>query len=299
MAKTSSRISFIKIDEHLPVLFILPGLICLALVILYPLVYNFFISFTNKSIMYEGVSFVGLENFAITFSDRALPATVWRSLIWTFGAVVGQLLVGLIAALALDRVWKARPMIRLMLIIPWAFPTIVMAYSWRFILDGTFGVLNDSLIRLGLIAEPISWISQSGFAMPIVILVAIWSGFPFMMVSIMAAMATVPRELYEAARIDGAGYWQEVRFITFPFIAPVVLSILILRTIWTFNSFDLIFLLTGGGPVDATTTLPIYAFAIGWSRYDVGRMASISIVMIAILAIIIFIYFRLFRARSI
>lgn len=287
-----------KLDELLPVLFIMPGLACLLLVIAYPLLYNIGISFTDKNIIYEGVSYVGLENFQRTFADRQLPGVVIRSLIWTAGSVSGQLLVGLIAALALDRIWTAQGPIRLLLIVPWAFPTIVMVYAWRFMLDGTFGVINDILLRLGLIDHAVSWASQPAFAMPIVILVAIWAGFPFMMVSIMAAMAAIPRDLYEAARIDGATYWEEVRYITLPFIAPIILSVVLLRTIWTFNSFDLIFLMTGGGPVDATTTLPIYAFNTGWVRYDVGRMASISMIMISILIIVMAAYFWAFRRKA-
>ncbi|WP_273729179.1 carbohydrate ABC transporter permease [Brucella gallinifaecis] len=287
-----------KTDGKLPYLFIAPGFLCLCLVIAYPFFYTLLISFTDKNVMYDGTVFVGLDNYKDTFADRTLPATITRSFIWTFGVVLGQLVLGLIAALALNRVWKARTAVRLMLIIPWAFPTIVIAYSWRFILDGTFGVLNDLLLKVGFIAEPVSWISQPTLAMPIAIIVAVWSGFPFMMVSIIAAITTIPDDLFEAARLDGADYWQELRYITLPFIAPVMLSVVILRTIWTFNGFDLLFLLTGGGPVNRTTTLPIYAFSIGWTRYDVGRMAAISMLMIALLGLVILFYFWAFRRRE-
>lgn len=285
-------------DDNLPILFLVPGLLCLALVIVYPIAYNVYAAFTDANLMYPDVNFVGLENFQATLRDPLLGPVVLTSLVWTFGTVGGQLLVGLVAALALDRVVKGRTPIRLMLIVPWAFPTIVMAYSWRFMLDGTFGVINHLLMVLGLIDQPVSWISQPALAMPIVILVSVWHGFPFMTVTILSAMATIPDELYEAARIDGANYWQEVRFVTLPFIAPILLSVLTLRTIWTFNGFDLIFLMTGGGPVEATTTLPIYAFGVGWLRYDVGRMASISLFMILILAAIIAVYFLAFQRKA-
>jgi len=134
--------------------------------------------------------------------------------------------------------------------------------------------------------------------MPAMVLITAWFGFPFMMVAITAALATIPQELYEASKVDGASLWQEFRFVTLPLLRPILGSLVILRTIWLFNNFDFIFLTTGGGPVTATTTLPVYAFQVGWQRFDVGRMAAVSVIMMALLSLILFAYMRMLRARA-
>jgi multiple sugar transport system permease protein len=286
------------IDAHLPQLFLVPGIACLVLVIAYPVLYNLVVSFTDASLVYPGLSFVGLENFQITLSDAAFWTAALRTLQWTVLSVAGQLLLGLCAALALERTLRGRTAFRLVLIVPWAFPAIVMAFGWRFMLDPLYGVANHLLMVVGAIDAPMAPLSQRALAMPIVVLMNIWFGFPFMMVSIIAGLAAIPHELYEAARVDGARLWQEFWYITLPGLWQIISVLVVLRTIWVFNNFEFIFLTTGGGPVDATTTLPIYAFQIGWQRYDLGRMAAIAIVMIALLSLLLALYMRLLRRRD-
>lgn len=287
------------LDARLPQLFLLPGVACLFLVIAYPVVYNLIVSFTDASLMYPGLAFVGLENYQITLGDPTFWNAAFHTLTWTVFSVGGQLLVGLIAALALERVTRGRGLLRLALIVPWAFPAIVMAFGWRFMLDPLYGVANHLMMVTGLIDAPISPLSERALSMPIVILMNIWFGFPFMMVAIIAGLAAIPRELYEAARIDGANWWQEFAYITLPALWRIISVLVILRTIWVFNNFEFIFLTTGGGPVDATTTLPIYAFQVGWQRYDLGRMAAVAIVMIGLLCLLLTLYLRLLRRRDV
>ncbi len=278
------------VDRYLPVLFLLPGFLCLALVIVYPFGFNLWASVTDLNLMYPGAAFLGFENYEKTITDPALWAAARRSLVWTLCSVFGQLFLGLVGALALEQTRRGRAPLRLMLIVPWAFPAIVLAFSWRFMLDAIYGVTNHILMVLGFIAEPVSWLTTPEYAMPAMILINVWFGFPFMMVAIVAALTMIPTELYEAAKIDGANYWDELRHITLPLILPVLGSLVILRTIFVFNNFDFIFLTTGGGPIDVTSTLPVYAYQIGWQRYDLGRMAAISVVMMAILSVMLAVY---------
>lgn len=283
------------LDERLPQLFLLPGLACLSLVIVYPIAYNLVIAFTDTSLVYPDAAFVGLENFSVTLSDAVFWNAAYRTLQWTVLSVLGQMLVGLLAALALERVTRGRAAFRLILIVPWAFPAIVMAFGWRFMLDPLYGVANHLLLIFGWVDAPIAALSQRAFAMPILVLMNVWFGFPFMMVAIVAGLAAIPRELYEAARVDGANWWQELRYVTLPALWQIISVLVVLRTIWVFNNFEFVFLTTGGGPVDATTTLPIYAFQIGWQRYDLGRMAAVAIIMIALLSVLLALYTRLLR----
>ena len=286
------------IDARLPQLFLVPGIVCLILVIAYPVAYNLVVSFTDASLIYPGLTFVGLENFETTLKDPAFWTAALHTLQWTVLSVAGQLLLGLGAALALERISGGRTAFRLALIVPWAFPAIVMAFGWRFMLDPLYGVANHVLMIVGAIDAPMAPLSERPLAMPIVVLMNIWFGFPFMMVSIIAGLATIPHELYEAARVDGARLWQEFWYITLPGLWQIIGVLVVLRTIWVFNNFEFIFLTTGGGPVDATTTLPIYAFQVGWQRYDLGRMAAVAIVMIALLSLLLAIYVRLLRRRD-
>lgn len=286
------------IDRRLPFFFLLPGVVCLTAVLIYPIGYNVAVSFTDMSLIYPGFGFVGLENYVATFTDPGLWNATLRTLEWTFLSVGGQLLIGLIAALALEEVTRGRTVLRLALVVPWAFPAIVMAFAWRFMFDGVYGVMNDLLMRLHLIAQPIAWFSTREWSMPLVSLMNIWFGFPFMMVCIIAGLASIPKELIEAAQIDGANYWQRFRYVTLPSLLPVIGMLVVLRTIFVFNNFDFVFLTTGGGPVDATTTLPIHAFQIGWQRYDLGRMSAVAVAMIALLSLILVFYLRLLRSRE-
>lgn len=286
------------LDARLPQLFLLPGVLCLILVIAYPVAYNLIVSFTDASLMYPGLAFVGLENYQVVLGDWAFWTAARHTLVWTITSVGGQLLVGLVAALALERVTRGRAVLRLALIVPWAFPAIVMAFGWRFMLDPLYGIANHLLMLTGLIAAPIAPLSERALSMPIVVLMNIWFGFPFMMVAIIAGLAAIPRELYEAAKIDGANLRQEFLYVTLPALWRIISVLVILRTIWVFNNFEFIFLTTGGGPVDATTTLPIYAFQVGWQRYDLGRMAAVAIVMIGLLSLLLSLYLQLLRRGS-
>jgi multiple sugar transport system permease protein len=281
------------LDSRLTIVFLVPGLTCLLALTLYPVVYNIVIGFTNRSLLFPDFGFNGVANFQQVLTDPQFWHASVRTLVWTLTSVAGQLMLGLVAALALEKVTRGRTLLRLALIVPWAFPSVVLAYSWRFMLDPLYGVSNHILMMFGLIDAPIAWFGDATWAMPSVVLMNIWFGFPFMMVAIIAGLQAIPRELYEAARVDGASYWQELRFITIPGLFQLIAALVVLRTIWVFNNFEFIFLATGGGPIDVTMTLPLYAFNVGWQQYNIGRMAAVSVIMILLLFAILGFYFRL------
>lgn len=283
------------IDRHYIVLFLLPGFLCLISVIGYPALWNLTASFSDASLLYDNWRFVGLDNFIALIEDASLAVAMLRTLIWTLASVGLQMLVGLVAALCLERVTAGRGILRTVLIVPWAFPAIIMAFCWRFMLDPLYGVGNHILMIAGLIAQPIAWFGEVDTSMLALVVMNVWFGFPFMMIAILAGLQTIPADLYEAARIDGASYRQELLYVTLPGLKGILLTIGTLRAIWVFNNFEFPYLTTGGGPLDATTTLPIYAFKIGWGEYDLGRMAAVSVLMIVLLAVATAFYLKLLR----
>lgn len=286
------------LDRNFAIFFLLPGLVCLVTVVAYPVVWNLIAAFTNASLVYEGWKFIGFENFTYILRDSAFASATWRTIVWTVTSVVLQIIVGLVAAICLEKVTVGRPLLRMALIVPWAFPAIIMSFGWRFILDPTYGVGNFILMSAGLIATPFAWFGETSTAMASLVVMNVWFGFPFMMVTILAGLQTIPKELYEAARVDGASAWHEFRYVTLPGLKSILATVATLRTIWIFNNFEFPYLTTGGGPIDATTTLPIYAFKIGWNEYDLGRMAAVSVLMLFILALTTAFYLRMLRENE-
>ncbi len=289
---------FAAFDRHFQLLFILPGLLCLVGIVAYPVVWNLVAAFTNANLIYEGWRFTGLENFRLVLADAEFVTSTFRTLVWTFVSVALQLLVGLVAALCLEKVTAGRSLLRMALIVPWAFPAIIMAFAWRYMLDASYGVANYFMMVLGLIGMPHAWLGETETAMVALIAMNVWFGFPFMMVAMIAGLQTIPKELYEAARMDGASPWQEFLYVTLPGLKGIVATLATLRTIWIFNNFEFPYLTTGGGPIDATTTLPIYAFKVGWTQYELGRMAAVSVLMLAILTVTTALYLRLLREED-
>ena len=285
-------------DKHFQVLFMLPGLLCLIGIVAYPVIWNLVAAFTNASLIYEGWRFRGFENFSAILADREFAMSAIRTMVWTLASVALQILLGLVAALCLEKIIAGRTMLRMVLIVPWAFPAIIMAFAWRYMLDSTYGVINYLLMLAGLIDAPRAWLGEVDTALPALIVMNVWFGFPFMMVAIIAGLQTIPKELYEAARMDGATLWQEFVHVTLPGLKSIVATLAVLRTIWIFNNFEFPYLTTGGGPIDATTTLPIYAFKIGWTQYELGRMAAVSVLMLIILTITTVLYMWLLREEN-
>lgn len=274
-------------------LFILPTLLVLAVLLLYPVLASIFYSFTSKHLLKPTYGFVGLKNYIKVLKDPSFYSAFWVSIRWTFFSLLGQLLVGFTAALALNRIRRFQGILRTVLIIPWAFPSIVIALSWKWILNGVYGFVPLLLQKIGITESVPQFFSDSSLVFGTLVFINIWFGSPLIMVNVLSALQTVPQDQYEAAQIDGASAWKCFTVITFPHIRNVVGLLVVLRTIWIFNSFDMIFLLTGGGPANMTASLPIYAYNIGWGVKQLGRASAVTVILLVFLLMLCALYFKL------
>ena len=274
-------------------IFVLPAMIVVGLLFIYPFFSSIFFSFTNKNLIMPTYRFVGLDNYKAVLSDPNFFNAFFNSIKWTVFSLAGQVFVGFILALALHRVRRFKKLYRTLLIVPWAFPTIVIAFSWQWILNGVYGYLPNMIVKLGLMDAAPPFLTDTTWAFVCLVFINIWFGAPMIMVNVLSALQTVPQEQFEAAKIDGASSWQVFRYITFPHIKVVVGLLVVLRTVWIFNNFDIIYLITGGGPSNATMTLPIFAYNLGWGTKMLGRASAVTVLLFIFLLAVCFIYFSI------
>lgn len=274
-------------------IFVLPALLVVGALLIYPIFSSLYYSMTTKHLIRLTYDFIGLENYKEVLSDPNFYKAFFTSVLWTAGSLLGQLVIGFTAALAINRVKKGKGIYRTLMIIPWAFPSIVIALSWKWILNGVSGFIPNMLVQLGICDELPQFLSDSGLVFLTLIFINIWFGAPMIMVNVLSALQTIPQDQYEAVQIDGASKLQQFWFITVPHIKVVVGLLVVLRTIWVFNNFDIIYLLTGGGPANATTTVPIYAYNMGWSSKLLGRSSAVTMLLLAFLLLVCAVYFTI------
>ena len=272
-------------------LFVLPAIIIVLALFVYPIISSFYFSFTNKNLIRPTYDFVGLDNYIAVLKDKGFWNAFLNSLKWTIFSLGGQLLVGFTAALALNKVKHLKGFYKTLLIIPWAFPSIVIAFSWQWILNGVYGFLPNILVQLGLCDTAPQFLTDRVVAFVVLVFINIWFGAPMIMVNVLAALQTVPQDQYEAAEIDGAKGWQSFLYITVPHIKVVTGLLVVLRTVWIFNNFDLIYLITGGGPAGATQTVPVYAYDMGWGTKLLGKSSAVTVLLFIFLMVVCVAYF--------
>lgn len=273
-------------------IFVLPAMIVVSVLFVYPFLSSIFYSFTNKNLIMPNWKFVGFDNYIAVINDPSFWLAFFNSILWTVFSLVGQVLVGFTLAMALHRIRHLQWLYKILLIIPWAFPTIVIAFSWQWILNGVYGYLPNMIVKLGLMDIAPHFLSDSTWAFISLVFINVWFGAPLIMVNVLSALQTVPQEQYEAAKIDGANAWQVFRHITLPHIKVVIGLLVVLRTVWVFNNFDIIYLITGGGPANSTMTLPIFAYNMGWGTKMLGRSSAVTVLLFIFLLLICFIYFK-------
>ena len=277
-------------EKSLPYILVSPFIILIGCLILYPLVTNFSLSLVKggKLSFETYTKFLRDPNFLLISKNTA---------IWTVGSIFFQTIVGLSFALLLNQKFKGRTVFRaIIIVLPWATPDVVAAVSWRWMYNDMYGVLNDVLVHLGILRDYLPWLGDPNLAKIGVIIANIWKGFSLSAMFYLAALQTIPPEMYEAAKIDGAGPLNRFRFITIPIVKPIILTTLMLITIWTINYFPLIFIMTGGGPGMATETLVTFAYRVGFRFLDFSLSAVVStITFIIILAISTIYAFFIFR----
>jgi multiple sugar transport system permease protein len=280
----------------LPLLLLAPALILLVGIVAYPIGRAFWLSVHRLEILRPDLSsYVGLENYRSLLQDPVLRVALQNSGMWVAGVVLFQFLGGMIGALILNQRFPGRGIVRGLALIPWATPSVLVALMWTWMLDGNYGLLNDLLVKAGILAQFHPWLAQPWSALPAVILADVWQGVPFFAVMLLAALQAIPEDLFEAARIDGASAWRVLRHITLPLLLPTILITTMLRVIWTANYMDLIMIMTGGGPGYSSLTLPLHAYYIAYKRLDFGYGTTIAIVQVAILATVIVFYLRQLR----
>jgi len=285
------RLSLRRRESLAGILFVLPVLIVVAGVSLFPVLYNIWMSFFAVRLENLGghPPFAGLGNYLRIARDRYFLSSLGLT---CFYSVVSSLLavaLGLVAALALASPFRGRNLCRSLFLFPYIAPVVAVAFVWRWIFAAHGGaVANWTLMQAGLLSQPVSWLSESPFALCIVILFQAWRYFPFAMLLIIARLQAVPRELYEASAIDGAGPVAQFLFVTLPELKPILGVLFLLRVVWTFNKFDDIFLLTGGAA--GTKVLPILTYEYAFKLHRIGQGAASAMYLLAILAVLIVIY---------
>ncbi|MCC7450805.1 MAG: sugar ABC transporter permease [Anaerolineae bacterium] len=279
-----------------PYLFVLPAFVVLGLIVIYPMIYNV-INSTFSTPEYErAAEFIGFKNYEVLLKDPRFYDALRLTLIWTVGCTSLQYIVGLAAALLLNGRLSILRWVRPFYILPWIIPGVTAAMAFRFMYANDVGLINTTLRSLGLgdLARP--WIATPDTAMGAAIVLGVWKGFPYYMIMLLAGLQNIPVELIEAARIDGANYWQVLRRITLPLLAPISSISILLGIIWTSNYFDGIFLLTGGGPARATFTLPIYIYNVGFSVFDLPKASAASVLLLILVTVLASVYLFISQA---
>ena len=266
---------------------ILPALLFLLAIEFVPL-----ISGLKESLYYHSrvlpwlTHFVGLGNFAQAFQDYDVWIALRTSVIMVVGIVGLSYALGLLAGLLLNQKMRLSGVYRALILVPWVVPFVVSFISWQWMLNDQSGIINQILLQVHIIKSPILWLADPNLALLSVIVVGTWQQFPFLMITVLAALTSIPGDVNEAASIDGASRWQTFRYITFPLILPVSIVATLLQAIWTFNNFGLPFVLTGGGPANATTPLILLAYKEAFQHFDIGYGTALAVIsMVLMLAL--------------
>ena len=284
-------------NKRIPYVYILPSCIFLGGVMVYPLAYGFYLSFYDTLLGFPIDRFVGLQNYLELFRLPTFWTYLWQSAVWTLGSLIGGTMLALSAALLMNTTGPEKRLLRSVILTPWLSSSVVIALVWIWMFHGTFGIINDLFAKLGLVnlVNTPLWLSDEKLAMPSVILVNVWKGFPFGAIMYLAALEGIPEELYEAGKIDGTNVWQRFIYITLPSIKASMLMVILFGTIWTFNYFDLIWLMTRGGPLDHTEILATHLYKMAFTNYRIGAACAIGTVMFVLMAVFSYFYIKLYK----
>lgn len=273
---------------------LLPTLLLISFIILYPTISGVLLSFKNYSVFnFNNIQWVGFENFKEIFEDFFYMDVVWNTIKWIFFSVLFQLIFGFILALLMKEPFKGRGIYAGLVFYPWAISGFAIGLIWSWLLNGQFGVINDILMKIGIINEGINFLSDPSLAMFSVILVNVWYGIPFFAIMILAALQSIPTSLYEAAEIDGAGYFTKLFKITIPYIKPTLINTILLRIIWVMNFPDIIYGMTRGGPAGSTEILSVKMINTVFYESNYSKAAAHGVIIVLILLIYTLMYLKL------
>jgi multiple sugar transport system permease protein len=278
-------------DQQGQLKLLLPVLIPVIILSVLPIIRGIYLGFTDYRFGSE-IKFNFLDNYLYMLKDRYFWKSFQAGFIWTMAVTTGQIVLGLGLALLLKEKIKFNAVILVLILVPWAMPPVIRGILWRLIYDTDSGVINYFLTNIGVISQPVTWLNSFDYTMPAIIVTGIWGEMPKAAVFLLAGLKTIPPDLYESAKLDGASSWQEFRNITLPMLKPILASVVSLSFMWNFNAFGSIWVLTQGGP-GGLTRLPMLAAYEEAFRYgNVGYAAAIGNVMVLAISVILFVYLR-------
>jgi multiple sugar transport system permease protein len=284
-------------DRWLTWLFVAPAVLLVSVLMYYPMVGTVIESLFSTSFINPNPKFVGLEAYRKILGSDEFATVVRNSLFWTFFVVLLQNVIGFFAALLLDQRLPGQGVMRALVLLPWVLPGVVAAILWRFMYDPQLGLVNSVLLSAGFVDRGVAWLAEPSIAMSSAVVAAVWKGFPFSCVVYLAALQTIDREQIEAATIDGAGPVRRLIDVVLPGMREVIVINFLLTTILTFNYFDMIWVLTRGGPQNATHIFPTKIYELGFGQFRFGEAAVYGVFSILVLALILTIYY-LVQSRS-
>ena len=279
--------------------FLAPGLILFSVFTAFALLFAFYLTFHEWSIIQPDKPFVGLQNYRDMVHDEKFRNSVVNTVYFTGVSVPAGMAIGLAIALLLNQPLRFRSLLRTMYFLPVVTPFVVVAIIWKWLYNGDFGLFNYYLLKTHLIHDPLLWLSDKNLAMPAVILMTVWTSVGFSMVVYLAGLQSIPEELYEAARVDGAGPFARFRHITLPMLRPTTLFLLVIGIIGSFQVFTQIFVMTSGGPVDRTTTMVFYIYQSAFKFYEMGYASTLAFALFAMLLVFTALQLRLYRKEGV
>jgi len=304
-AKKSNRrlwinrvLSFDVSDPILALIMVVPTMLIILVFAIFPLLQGFYASFFQIEPATLEMQFNGIENYLWLLKQPLFWESLWRSFLWVSITSIFQLILGIGIALLLHQELKGRNLARGLVLFPYLIPAVVISLTWRFILDPTMGIFNKLLLDIGLLKEPIALLSNPETALLLVIVAGIWKYTPFVVLMTLARLQVIPVELEEAAKLDGASSRQLFQHITLPWLMPVIVVTMLLRTIWTFRQFDIVYLFAFGGPLFATTTLPVLIQYLAFGAKKVGPAAATGTIMVILMIAVATIYFRWYNVAE-
>jgi multiple sugar transport system permease protein len=277
--------------------FLTPAVIIFSLFTAFALLFAFYLTFHEWSIVQPQKPFVGLDNYKDMVHDERFRRSVINTFYYVGASVPLGMLVGLCVALLLNLPIRARGALRAMYFLPGVTPLVVVAILWKWVYNGDYGLLNYYLLKTNLIDHPLLWLSDKNLAMPAIVLMTVWQTTGFSMIVYLAGLQAIPEELYEAARVDGAGGWARLRHITLPMLRPSTLFLAVTQIIWSFQVFTQIFVMTSGGPVDRTTTMVYYVYESAFKFFEMGYASTLAFTLFLMLLVFTAVQLR-FQRRA-
>lgn len=280
-------------DRRLGILMILPVVFFMLLLVAYPLFNLFTLSFQNYNMLSRVTKYVGFRNFSRIFADGLFWSSLLRTFVYAFGALIPCSVLGTLFALLMNKNFAGRSLVRSFVLFPYLIPMVVCCAIFRYMFNDLIGVLDHVLVMMGFARRTVNLFGTYSLAMLGVILVSVWKYTPMIMIAVLGKLQTIPKDYYEAAQMDGATGHQQFWHITFPFILPPLTVVMLMRFIFLFNKWDIIYMLTGGGPLNATATLPMVLYSEAFSSYNLGRASAIGVMMFLLLLIVSRFYYKL------